>query len=254
MSDSEETQFEENAQLQEKGDRSRMIFVKLLKSYAVVLERSQTPHMNAKKNQAWDALKEEYEKQTGTIMPKDKLKKLLSNMKTDLRNKVDKNKTGNKKIKLQDWEKQFSNLLHEKETPIMTQIPGGVRIGITGDVDRQLTDSGQQNAVTSVQPLSSGSVSTKRLNPIADKYETQESRKLSTSELQRIVLIKNLELTNLQIEKDKKQLELTNLQTEKEKLIIEKLNTIVESKNENSNAAGNESLVSNLSEFIQFQY
>ncbi|CAH1989623.1 unnamed protein product [Acanthoscelides obtectus] len=65
-------------------------------------------------------------------------------MKSKIKNITDMKKTGNTKIKLNEWQKKFFNLWNGSENPVIQQVPGGVTAGTSQDVDISLTDEENQ--------------------------------------------------------------------------------------------------------------
>lgn len=63
-------------------------------------------------------------------MEKAQLNKRLNNIKTIVKQKTDLKNTGNKPIKLLQWEKDLLELLCEDENHIYCKIPGGMAIGM----------------------------------------------------------------------------------------------------------------------------
>lgn len=76
------------------------------------------------KEKAWKLFREDYIKCTGENIPLEKLKKQLNNMKTELKKKTDKTATGNKKIKLKEWEKELLKLQDPDDNPVFNKVPG----------------------------------------------------------------------------------------------------------------------------------
>jgi hypothetical protein len=62
----------------------------------------------------------------GENITESKILKKLNNMKTELKKKTDSKVTGNKTVKLKDWEKNLLELLEGKrgENPSMRKVPG----------------------------------------------------------------------------------------------------------------------------------
>ena len=69
-------------------------------------------------------LENEYALSLGTRLTATQLLKKINNMKNEIKKKIDKNTTGNKKIILKDWEKEFLELLQADENPVFTKIDG----------------------------------------------------------------------------------------------------------------------------------
>lgn len=150
----------------------------------------------------------EYGKVFGKETTVKKLQKKIHNLKGDLKKKNDKNATGNKKIVLKDWEKKLLMLLEVDTNPTFTKIPGAKSVGTPND---NAQSPGTSNSTTSVEQLSRlcSSTSGKRQKVQLQLFETEETKNLGNAELQRLVLLE--------------QLQLIRMQKEKESIILEKL-------------------------------
>lgn len=182
-------------------------FVDLISKYKVVLNKSQVPKIKAEKEKAVAEMVKEYGKLFGKEISIKQLQKKIHNMKREVKKKIDKNVTGNKKIVLKDWEKTLISLLEVDKNPVFQKVPGAMSVG-------------QGRAETSVCSTSSTSISAdppcteerkcnKRPKVHLQLFESEETKNLGNTELQRLVLLE--------------QLQLIRMQKEKEKLILEKL-------------------------------
>ncbi|KAG8250153.1 hypothetical protein J6590_104381 [Homalodisca vitripennis] len=192
---------------------NRTLFVRLLSENSVVVEKSKVPSVMCAKKKAWDIICSEYSKATGKIVTPAQLSKMLNNMKTKIKKKTDRTATGNKKIKLKDWEKEFLLLLTQEENPVFKKVPGAASVGICeGESAKNTTSSKQKGAdnmevehqpscsvITSKQPVVAVRKGAKRLSML----ETDETRDMSTPQLQRAVLLQQMELQKIQIEKER---------------------------------------------------
>lgn len=178
----------------EENNDPQLEFALLLKDFKVLFNKSLLPEIKNKKEEAMKALLKRYEATIGKNITTIQIRKKINNMKTEVKKIIDKKKTGNKKIVLKKWQKIFSDCLNVEQNPIFQEIPGGIGAGL-GLLNKQ-------NMVL-VTPISS----TKPKKIIID--ETDETKSLSLAELQRLVLVK--------------QLNLIKIQSEKETLILEKL-------------------------------
>lgn len=230
MSSSEESSDHESG----KQSVNRSLFVRLLSENPIVLEKSKTPSVVAAKKKAWEVIYEEYSQASGKFITLSQLTKMLNNMKTKIKIKTDKNATGNKKISLKAWEKEFLLLLTHDDNPVFKKVPGSVSVigcppkatTSSGPADKGNGDNEALLPPTSEQPISAKHLtSIRKCNQILNKYETEETRDLSTTQLQRLVLLQQMELQKVQTEREKVQLE-------KEKILLENLkkstNAIVE--------------------------
>ncbi|XP_074037802.1 uncharacterized protein [Leptinotarsa decemlineata] len=110
----------------EKIDRT--LFVRLLSYHIILLSKSKTPAvMNAKK-EAWKTSRSDYCGAFGKQVTVGQLIKALNNVKSTVKKKTDVKVTGNRKIKLQPWEKTFLELI-EDVNPVFHEIPGNISIG-----------------------------------------------------------------------------------------------------------------------------
>ncbi|KAG8252773.1 hypothetical protein J6590_049320 [Homalodisca vitripennis] len=162
---------------------------------------------------AWDIICSKYSKATGKIVTPAQLSKMLNNMKTKIKKKTDRTATGNKKMKLKDWEKEFLLLLTQEENPVFKKVPGAASVGICeGESAKNTTSSKQKGADNmEVENQPSCSVITSKQAVVAVRkgaerlsmLETDETRDMSTPKLQRAVLLQQMELQKIQIEKER---------------------------------------------------
>lgn len=114
-----ESQNTENEQSQCKFIAERV------KHFPEILEKSQLPAKKAKKQTAIEKVVTEYRQLYGKDMTAKVLMKKVGNMKTRLRKKTDKNKTGNKRIPpLLPWEIIMMEAMHAEVNPTVAEIPG----------------------------------------------------------------------------------------------------------------------------------
>ena len=60
---------------------------------------------------------------TGRKYDAKQVMKRIANMKSRVKGKTDRNRTGNEKIKLFSWEAHFLKLLDAKENPVFNTVP-----------------------------------------------------------------------------------------------------------------------------------
>lgn len=89
-----------------------------------ILWKTQIPQKKTLKDEALRQSVLELERQLGKPLTSSQLMKKVNNMKTRLKSKVDKNKTGNKKIVLCQWEKILHELMDGEDNPTISKIPG----------------------------------------------------------------------------------------------------------------------------------
>lgn len=71
-------------------------------------------------------MKKQWELHFGSQITTSQMYKKINNMKSRLNNKTDINRTGIKKIVLQDWEKTSLKIMEGDTNPVLTKIPVNV--------------------------------------------------------------------------------------------------------------------------------
>ncbi|XP_067625170.1 uncharacterized protein [Eurosta solidaginis] len=168
-------------------------FVRALKEHKVIFNNSQEPQIKNEKESALQALTAKYDA-------------IFHNSLTT--KQIDLSRTGNKRISYKPWENMLIDLLDAEKNPVVAKIPGTTSAGIN---DLPLPE----NSTTSSSLLKRKSCSLP---------ETDETKNLNNSELQRLVLLEQLELIRIQkqretmeLEKAKKELQKPEEQTSDEK-------------------------------------
>lgn len=100
------------------------VLVMVITNHRILLSKSQVPEMKEKKAKAIEVAKEELFKTIGKRFDSKVVQKKIANMKTRVKSKADRNKTGNRKIKLLDWEEKFLKLMEHDENPVFTRVKG----------------------------------------------------------------------------------------------------------------------------------
>lgn len=197
------------------GCSDRQIFIELLKGHSIILQRGMTPALIKKKEKAWIEFHTEFMKKTAKEIDMSKLKKKLNNIKTEIKRKTDKKHTGNKQIKLSEWEKDLLDLLAYEENPEFAKVPGAIAVDTYEHENREkhisnnsvISQNKEQKPVSVKENLTAS-------KKILEEAETEKTKVLSTPELQRLVLLEQLKVAHLQIQKTKLELELLQKQTE----------------------------------------
>lgn len=192
---------------------TRAAFVSLLKDNSVVLKKSMLPAIQKAKEKAWVSLARIFSINTGREITVNQLKKLLNNMKSSIKKKADVNTTGNKPIKLLAWEKDFMKLLQADENPTFCKVTGALCVGLETDIpssskctsvedeidgDLEEVETRNQNEKTNAIDQSTKKVVKKRRLTA----ETKETEKLTTGQLQRLLLLEQIKLTRLQSQRE----------------------------------------------------
>lgn len=200
MSSEEETQFSPVSDDSSNVADARATLVNVLKNHTVVLNKSLASKFMYAKEKAWANVLKEFEQCTGKKMSLVKIKKMLNNTKHEIKKKTDKNKTGNKAIKLSNWEKDLLSILEEYENPNFKKIPGAASAGIE--------DGKEDNPRECNAPVLYASTEADNVKPTLKRKtgDTDEIAPLSTSELQRIVLNEQLQLIRTQRKREEIQM------------------------------------------------
>lgn len=101
-----------------------MFIAERVQAYPAILEKSQVPAMKKKKTAALTEIVKEYVTLFGKELDIKAFVKKVNNMKTRLKNKTDKNKTGNKPIRLLSWEKVMLKAMDADINPVLSRVPG----------------------------------------------------------------------------------------------------------------------------------
>lgn len=126
MSDTDSlSDLESPEQQDDHAGSKQMEFVRILKDNAVLLNKSQVPGVKKQKTEAMARLIKQYQKKTGLKMCDKQVYKKLNNMKTDVKGKADKTRTGNRPIHLKAWEKEFLDLVDAESNPTISGNVGG---------------------------------------------------------------------------------------------------------------------------------
>ena len=102
---------------------SQFTFVKLLEQYPALLNKSQTPEMRKEKSKALKEIAARSQKR-GVLVTETQITKKIFNMKSRLKAKTDLQRTGNKKIKLKNWEKLLLQLMNGNSNPSVNKLQG----------------------------------------------------------------------------------------------------------------------------------
>lgn len=107
-----------------KTANSQLFIVREIEKRPELLSKSQLPNEKAKKEKSLLEVVELYEVHLGLRISQQQLKKKINNMKSRLKKKTDKQKTGNKRITLHEWEKVLYKILEGDDNPTINKIPG----------------------------------------------------------------------------------------------------------------------------------
>ncbi|CAG9771690.1 unnamed protein product [Ceutorhynchus assimilis] len=175
----------------------QFIFIQKLKEHKIVFNKSQVPQVKLEKQAALTILVKQYREIFNVLLTTKQLAKKISNMKAEIKKKFDVNKTGNKPLIYKDWEKLLMDMLDVKKNPVFNKIPGAISVG---DDEQMIRDkpSTSSNDIFITKDEACSTTPRKKIK-ISDKLpETDETRNLSTVELQRLVLLEQLKLCRMQ--------------------------------------------------------
>lgn len=88
----------------------------------VLFEKSQTPKMKQSKKDALKVITEECLSKHGVSLSEQQAKKKLENLKTRFKSKIDRKKTGNEPIHLNECDKLLSEMLDADENPSISKL------------------------------------------------------------------------------------------------------------------------------------
>ena len=132
MSDVEESDSTvSKEEIQENEFSLNVPLLKVLQNFPILLQKNQLPETKVKKQKALQKLSDAIQLNCGNTTDQQKICKRIANMKMNVKKKTDANATGNKKIKLCQWEKDLFNLIHGAENPTVTKLTSSVSHGIS---------------------------------------------------------------------------------------------------------------------------
>lgn len=187
MSDSSENESNN----EQNDNSSQLAFVLLIKQEPILLSKSQTPSVKTAKVEALNRFLKACQVHFGKVFTAEQIRKKINNMKTEIKKKTDMKATGNKKIILKNWEQEFLKLLDTEGTnPSVSSIPGGVA---TLNLQVQKEGQGPSIVLDSSENISKNQSTHQKKRLKLEKYETEETKHLTTTELQRLVLLEQLQ-------------------------------------------------------------
>ncbi|KAG5897124.1 hypothetical protein JTB14_025078 [Gonioctena quinquepunctata] len=132
------------------------------------------------------------EKILKNMMDSEKILKKLNNLKTNINKKTDRRATGNKKIKLSVAESVKYNIMQggSDENPVFSKVSGNVEVGVSKDVTENI-----EHPRIKIPP-----VLVPQKKKKMDLHKTSETKKVSYSELQRLVFLEQLQVIRMKKE------------------------------------------------------
>ncbi|XP_025829559.1 uncharacterized protein LOC112904234 [Agrilus planipennis] len=186
---------DEDSEMESSEDvTTEMMFIaERVKAFPEILEKSQVPAIKRKKTAALTQIVKEYVTLFGKGMEIKAFMKKVNNMKTRLKNKTDRNKTGNKPIRLLSWERIMLKAMHADINPVLSQVPGAFAIG----VPTQPPLPTLRNDIMT-EKIVPNKLSPKPRDVCGKPEESDETKQLTTAQLQRLVFVEQLKVARLQ--------------------------------------------------------
>lgn len=145
-------------------------------------------------------------------------------MKTSVKKKTDVKITENKPIKLNTWEKDFLEILQSEENPTFNKVPGALSAGthegntsvkpvshVSITEENNALQKNEAKADVQDAKLVRGTANSigkvRKSTGKVKKYENDKTKDLSTPHLQRIVLLQQMEVNKMKIQREKLMLE-----------------------------------------------
>ena len=150
----------------------------------MLLSKSQLPDVKREKTEAIQALLDTLSANHGKLFTDKQAQKRIANMKAAVKKKSDANSTGNRKILLNEWEDDLFNVMNGEDNPSVTKMASSVSFGLSATLS---ASTSEQSEITSPRP--------KKCKQTTLSVETDETRQLTTSQLQRLVLLEQLHYT-----------------------------------------------------------
>ncbi|KAF5295039.1 hypothetical protein FQR65_LT10592 [Abscondita terminalis] len=203
-------------------------FVSVIEKFPILLEKSNIPDVKRKKANAVSEIKGKLAVEFGIELNETQIWKKLNNLKTRIKRKTDKKQTGNRKIELKDWERRFFKYIEGEINPSICKVKGAISAGVRScgmevaevsleQSEIQLEEHGSfiTSGTGSVKTVDSdyavpgtsktSSMASRRVNagPLKNQKhkeklpETEETKNLTTQELQRLVLLEQLQVFRL---------------------------------------------------------
>ncbi|KAJ8912720.1 hypothetical protein NQ315_012274, partial [Exocentrus adspersus] len=175
-----------------------------ISKHSEILSKSQTPGFKKKKDDAIKKILELYETVMGQLITAGQLMKKINNTKSRLKKKTAVKKTGNKPIKLLPWEKALYEAMERDSNPTVTKIAGAKSYG-TASPSTSFIDTVSCPSVDQCEKVATAATPLplpprRKRATTALRGETEETQELSNLELQRLVLLEQLQTTRVQRE------------------------------------------------------
>lgn len=173
------------------------VLMDVLKYDQVLLSKSQLPEIREKKKQSIEKIKVALLTYTGKPFDDKSIVKKIANLKCRVKVKADKNATGNRKIKLQPWEEEFLKLLNSEESPVFQKVRGAMSAGVPNEASNSLASCSSHSADKTMEFKENSIAKWKKVAKRTKLPETEETKSLSNDELQRLLMLEQLEYVRM---------------------------------------------------------
>lgn len=99
-------------------------FVILLENYKILFDKRMTPYIKKEKEEALVQLTKNFNVNTNKNLEPKQVQKKLNNMKTKIKKLIDVKRTGNRRIRLSEWQQKFYDLWNAEDNPVLQRVPG----------------------------------------------------------------------------------------------------------------------------------
>ncbi|KAL1489012.1 hypothetical protein ABEB36_013957 [Hypothenemus hampei] len=136
LSNSDLSDFESvlGSSSQEKDEQ--LCFVVLLEEYKVLFDKRMIPKIKTEKEEALKNLTANFNRTMKMNSDTKQILKKFNNMKTKVKRIVDVKRTGNKKIKLCEWQRRFYDLWNVENNPVLHKVSEACQASVVDEKER----------------------------------------------------------------------------------------------------------------------
>ncbi|KAL1498422.1 hypothetical protein ABEB36_009228 [Hypothenemus hampei] len=111
-------------------------FESVLEEYKVLFDKRMIPKIKSEKEEALKNLTANFNRTMKKNSDTKQILKKFNNMKTKVKRIVDVKRTGNKKIKLCEWQRRFYDLWNVENNPVLHKVPEACQAGVVDEKER----------------------------------------------------------------------------------------------------------------------
>ncbi|KAL1492431.1 hypothetical protein ABEB36_010683 [Hypothenemus hampei] len=197
MSDSDTSEISGINESHEKPNSELEFVATFVKEHAIIIDKGKTPSITQRKNASLKLLVEEFQKKFGKPTNVKKLLKQINNLKTA--------------VKFSLLETAMQHAMqgdNSGSNPVLKKLDGKIAVESSTSTSEFLPSMPKRPPSPTPQL---------RKHSILNKYETDETKKLTNAELQRLVLLEELQLVHLKKKKLQNELQTQEIVLESEK-------------------------------------